>query len=58
VIAQRMEHAYAQALHVYYDTEELSSDTAHAELLPHVDAMRAAHEKQCGYPKPDSVDDY
>ena len=52
VIAQRMEQAYAQALHVYYDTEELSHDPAQAELLPHVEAMRAAHEEQYGYPIP------
>lgn len=52
VIAQRMEQAYAQALHVYYVTEELSRDPAHAELLPHVEAMRAAHEQQYGYPIP------
>ncbi len=52
VIAQRMEEAYAQALHVYYVTEELSRDPAHTELLPHVDAMRAAHEEQYGYPIP------
>jgi hypothetical protein len=52
VIAQRMEEAYAQALHVYYVTEELSLDPAHQELLPHVAAMRAAHEEQYGYPIP------
>jgi hypothetical protein len=52
VIAQRMEQAYAQALHVYYVTEELSRDPAHAELLPHVEAMRAAHEQQYGCPIP------
>lgn len=52
VIAQRMEQAYAQALHVYYVTEELSRDPAHAELLPQVEAMRAAHEQQYGYPIP------
>jgi hypothetical protein len=52
VIAQRMEQAYAQALHVYYVTEELSHDPAQAELLPHVEAMRAAHEQQYGYPIP------
>jgi hypothetical protein len=52
VIAQRMEQAYAQALHVYYVAEELSRDPANAELLPHVEAMRAAHEEQYGYPIP------
>jgi hypothetical protein len=52
VVAQRMEQAYARALHVYYVTEELSRDPAHPELLPHVEAMRAAHEQQYGYPIP------
>lgn len=53
VIAQRMEEAYGEALHIYYVTEELSRDPAHAAaLLPHVEAMRAAHEEQYGYPIP------
>lgn len=52
VIARRMDELYAEALHIYYATEELSRDPAHAALLPFVEAMRAAHEQQYGRPIP------
>jgi hypothetical protein len=53
VVAQRMEQAYAEALHIYYVTEELSRDPAHAALLPFLEAMRGAHEQQYGYAIPE-----
>lgn len=40
--------ALSQALEVYYAAEELSRDPAHADLIPHVEAMRAAYERQFG----------
>lgn len=49
---RRMEAAYRGALEIYYTAEELSRDPAHAELIPHVAAMRAAHEAQYGKPIP------
>jgi hypothetical protein len=55
VIDRRMAKAYQEALRVYYIAEELAKDPAHAELIPHVEAMRKAHEKQYGKgipPKP------
>jgi hypothetical protein len=48
VLARRMEALYAEALQIYYATEELSRDPAHAELLPLVEKMRAAHEREYG----------
>ncbi|HEY0143321.1 MAG TPA: hypothetical protein VGF48_20680 [Thermoanaerobaculia bacterium] len=49
---RRMEEAYRAALDAYYVAEELARDPAHAELIPHVAAMRAAHEAQYGRPIP------
>lgn len=51
-IELRMEAAYRKALEVYYAAVELSRDPEHAELLPHVEAMRRAHEQQYGRPIP------
>jgi hypothetical protein len=47
-IDRRMEEAYRKALDVYYTAEELARDPEHAELVPHVEAMRRAHEQQYG----------
>ena len=52
---RRMEEAYRKALEVYYTAEELSRDPAHPELLPHVEAMRRAHEEQYGKPIPPKI---
>jgi hypothetical protein len=49
---RRMEEAYRAALRAFYVAEELAQDPAHAELIPHVAAMRAAHEAQYGRPIP------
>src|SRR5215831_5336624 len=42
----------AEALEIYYSAEELARDPAHAHLLPHVEAMRAAYERDFGMPIP------
>jgi len=42
----------AQCLEVYYTTEELSRDPAHADLIPRVEAMRRAYEQSYGKPIP------
>jgi hypothetical protein len=52
VLARRMEELYAEALQIYYASEALSRDPAHAELLPFVEAMRSAHEREYGRPIP------
>lgn len=52
IIERRKEELYRKCLEVYYATEELSHDPAHAELIPHVEAMRRAHERDYGYPIP------
>jgi hypothetical protein len=44
--------ATAVALAVYYAAEELARDPAHANLIPHVEAMRSAYEAEYGRPIP------
>jgi hypothetical protein len=41
-----------QALEVYYTAEELARDPEHADLIPHVEKMRAAYEHDHGHPIP------
>ena len=42
----------ADALRVYYAAEELARDPANAHLIPHVEEMRRAYEKDYGVPIP------
>lgn len=42
----------ADALNVYYAAEELARDPANAHLIPHVEAMRRAYERDYGVPIP------
>lgn len=49
---RRMAEVHQKALEVYYTAEELAKDPAHAELIPHVEAMRRAYEAQYGRPIP------
>ena len=44
--------AVEKALEIYYAAEELSHDPAHAELIPHVQKMREAYERDFGKPIP------
>ena len=46
------QRAYESALDVYYAAEELANDPAHPDVIPHVEAMRAAHQKSYGRPIP------
>ena len=48
VIERRLKAAYEESLRVYYIAEELARDPAHAELIPHVEAMRKAHRDSYG----------
>lgn len=52
VIDRRTQAAYEEGLRVYYVAEELARDPEHAELIPHVEAMRNAHQAQYGRPIP------
>lgn len=52
VIEEKRAKAVAQALEVYYAAEELARDPAHPEVIPHVEAMRVAYEKEFGKPIP------
>lgn len=40
------------ALKIYYAAEELAKDPEHADLIPHVEKMRAAYLKDFGKPIP------
>lgn len=48
IIDQRREKLYRDALEIYYVAEELSRDPAHADVIPHVEAMRRGHERDFG----------
>jgi hypothetical protein len=45
--------AREQAMEVYYTAVELSQQPEHADLIPHVEAMRAAYIRDYGHPPPD-----
>lgn len=51
-IEEKKALALAKALEIYYAAEELAKDPAHAHLIPHVEAMRAAYEQSYGKPIP------
>ena len=51
-IDQAHANALEKALEIYYTAEELARDPAHADLIPHVEAMRKAYEHQYGGPIP------
>jgi len=51
-IARANAVATEKALEIYYAAEELARDPEHAELIPHVEKMRAAYEKEHGKPIP------
>jgi hypothetical protein len=52
VSERAMAEATEKALQVYYVAEELARDPEHADLIPHVEAMRRAYEKDFGKPIP------
>jgi hypothetical protein len=45
----------ADALALYYAAEELAGNPAHADVIPHVEAMRQAYEREYGQPIPPRV---
>jgi hypothetical protein len=47
-IEEAQEKLIADALNVYYTAEELIKDPAHADLIPHVEQMRAAYKRDFG----------
>jgi hypothetical protein len=51
-IEEKKALALAKALEIYYAAEELAKDPANANLIPHVEAMRAAYEQSYGKPIP------
>lgn len=44
--------ATAKALEIYYAAEERARDPRHANLIPHLERMRAAYESEHGRPIP------
>jgi hypothetical protein len=52
VAEQKLASAVAKALEIYYAAEELARDPAHPEMIPHVENMRRAYEKDFGKPIP------
>lgn len=52
VLARREEELYQKCLTAYYVAEDLSRGPKHANLIPHVEALRAAHERDYGCPIP------
>ena len=51
-IERKRAEAVEKALEIYYAAEELSHDPAHADLIPHVERMREAYERDFGRPIP------
>lgn len=51
-IDEARKSATAKALEIYYTAEELARDPQHADLIPHVERMRAAYESEHGRPIP------
>ncbi len=52
VIAQKRAYLEEQALEVYYTAEELAKDPEHAELIPVVEQLREAYQRDHGKPIP------
>jgi hypothetical protein len=51
-IAQKQAAMVEEALQFYYATEEMARDPEHADLIEHVEKMRAAYESDFGKPIP------
>ena len=52
VVQEKRAKLLAQALEIYYTAEELARNPEHANLIPHVEEMRRAYEKEYGKPIP------
>ena len=52
VVQEKRAKLMAQALEIYYTAEELARNPEHANLIPHVEEMRRAYEKEYGKPIP------
>jgi hypothetical protein len=52
IVDEKRARLLAMALDVYYTAEELIRDPEHANLIPTVEAMRAAYMKDFGKPIP------
>jgi hypothetical protein len=52
IVEEKQARLLAMALDAYYVAEDLIRDPAHANLIPQVEAMRAAYKKDFGKPIP------
>lgn len=52
IVEEKRAQALEKALEIYYAAEELAKDPANAELIPQLEAMRKAYEKDFGKPIP------
>jgi len=56
-IQKKQAEAMEAALRIYYAAEELARDPANAHIVPHVQRMREAYERDFGRPIPRSPPD-
>jgi hypothetical protein len=56
-VAHKRAALEAKALEIYYKCEELARDPQHADLIPHLERMRAAYERDHGRPIPPRKND-
>jgi len=52
IVKKKEARLLEDALKIYYITEELARDPANAHLIPHVEEMRRAYEREFGKPIP------
>lgn len=52
VVRAERQRLFEKVLDIYYAAEEDSRDPENAHLIPHLEAMREAYEKDYGYPIP------
>ena len=53
IIARKKQRALESALEIYYVMEQLARDPAHADLLPRLEEMRSAYQREFGKAIPD-----
>ena len=52
MVDQKSAEALESGLKIYYAAEELARDPEHADLIPHVERMREAYQRDFGRPIP------
>jgi hypothetical protein len=52
VADEARKNLFEKVLDIYYAAEELARDPEHANMIEHVEAMRAAYQRDYGHPIP------